>query len=404
MPLFEGLALGSDKHSVVIEIGQAFTRCGFVHEYSPRAIIRSEVYSQPLNKVVKLMDVKDEDRLYFLLKDFIEILYFRYLAVNPKDRRVVVVESVFCPTSFRRTLAKVLFAQFDIPGLLLVAQHLTALMTLMIPSGLVVDVGYTECTVIPVIEGVTLLEAAQFAPLGGRAVHERIMKELIERKAKLKEGDGQEMDVPETEQLEEKVLEDIKARTCFVAPHERGQKLMRLRTGTDPDSGLADEVLTQAPTDVQFPIEGQKILTIPGTVRESACQVLFEMYGYEPNIPTLVLDALLKCPIDSRKMLAENLVIIGGTSMLPGFKNRLLRELQGLVQDVEPYKSSVHFSTFKVHQTPCRENYVSWLGASIFGSTDAITLRAISRDQFMGTNGSIIADWSDWWPSARKAA
>lgn len=68
MPLYEGIGIGGDKHSVVIELGHSFTkycsfqspfepiigfsfRCGFVNEYSPRAIIRSQVFIGKLNKV-----------------------------------------------------------------------------------------------------------------------------------------------------------------------------------------------------------------------------------------------------------------------------------------------------------------------------------------------------------------
>ena len=38
----------------------------------------------------------------------------RYLMVNPKDHRVVVVESLLCPHNFRNTLAKVLFNHFNV--------------------------------------------------------------------------------------------------------------------------------------------------------------------------------------------------------------------------------------------------------------------------------------------------
>ena len=39
---------------------------------------------------------------------------FSHLLVNPKERRVVVVESVFCPTIFRDTLARVLFDHYEV--------------------------------------------------------------------------------------------------------------------------------------------------------------------------------------------------------------------------------------------------------------------------------------------------
>ena len=42
------------------------------------------------------------------------------------------------------------------------------------------------------------------------------------------------------------------------------------------------------------------------------------MVADETYVASLMLDALLACPVDIRKPLAENLIIIGGTSQLPG--------------------------------------------------------------------------------------
>ena len=36
--------------------------------------------------------------------------------VNPKEYRVVVIESILCPTHFRNTLARVLFNHFSVSG------------------------------------------------------------------------------------------------------------------------------------------------------------------------------------------------------------------------------------------------------------------------------------------------
>lgn len=61
-------------------------------------------------------------------------------------------------------------------------------------------------------------------------------------------------------------------------------------------------------------------------------EILFEQDNEEKSVATLILDSLMQCPIDTRKQLAENLVIIGGTSMLPGFLHRLLAEIRYLVE------------------------------------------------------------------------
>jgi len=60
-------------------------------------------------------------------------------------------------------------------------------------------------------------------------------------------------------------------------------------------------------------------------------------------------------------MLAENIIVTGGTAMLPGFKHRLMTELKDLVATPK-YRSQLGISTFKFHSPPGRDNYMAWLG------------------------------------------
>ena len=62
----------------------------------------------------KLMEIKQEDQLFDALKEFVEGLYFKYLAVNPRDRKVLIVESILSAQHFRSILAKVLFKHFEV--------------------------------------------------------------------------------------------------------------------------------------------------------------------------------------------------------------------------------------------------------------------------------------------------
>lgn len=68
-----------------------------------------------------------------------------------------------------------------------------------------------------------------------------------------------------------------------------------------------------------------------------------------------------QCPIDTRKELAENIVLMGGTTMLPGFKSRLQKELKKASGE-GAYKDKFPSTTFKFHIAPCKENYTAWLG------------------------------------------
>jgi len=73
---------------------------------------------------------------------------------------------------------------------------------------------------------------------------------------------------------------------------------------------------------------GLGTLIIPGWIRERSAEVLFEGGDVdESSTAEVILDSLLKVPVDLRKTLASSILIAGGTSMLPGFIPRLHAEL-----------------------------------------------------------------------------
>lgn len=75
-------------------------------------------------------------------------------------------------TSFRDTLAKVMFRHFEVGSILFLPSHLATISTLGIDTALVLDVGYQEATLIPIFEGIPVLKAWQALPLSGQVVHE----------------------------------------------------------------------------------------------------------------------------------------------------------------------------------------------------------------------------------------
>ena len=139
-----------------------------------------------------------------------------------------------------------------------------------------------------------------------------------------------------------------------------------------------------------------RILTPWRRLAALACELFFKEQG-ELNLVKLILDAVLDCPTDARKQLISNLVLIGGTSMLAGLKHRLQQELINTVNNSEFYKQRIFYKEFKFHQLPCKENYVCWLGSSIFGWTDAMNLKSITKEQYLKSNGQVIKDWVDWF-------
>ncbi|KAG7089391.1 hypothetical protein E1B28_011079 [Marasmius oreades] len=78
---------------------------------------------------------------------------------------------------------------------------------------------------------------------------------------------------------------------------------------------------------------GYATLIIPGWVRERAAEILFEPGDVdEKSVAEVILDALLKVPLDLRKTMASSILVVGGTPMLPGFIIRLHSELLRAIQ------------------------------------------------------------------------
>uniref|UniRef100_A0A8C7IVH8 Actin-related protein 10 n=1 Tax=Oncorhynchus kisutch TaxID=8019 RepID=A0A8C7IVH8_ONCKI len=389
MPLFEGLGSGGEKTAVVIDLGAAYTKCGFAGETGPRFIIPSEIQKPGQQQSIKVVQYNiNTEELYSNLKEFIHMLYFRHLLVNPRDRRVVIIESILCPSHFRETLTKVFFKQFEVPSVLFAPSHLMAIMSLGINSGLVMDCGYTETLVLPVYECIPILPAWEALPLGGKAIHKELDGLLVEQcTVDSDSSTGQSLPTYiHIDPLMLFVLSRCPVRTCFISDLQRGLKIQEAKFNL---GGTAER--PTPPPDVDYPLDGEKILHIKGPIRDSVMEMLFEQDNEEKSVASLVLDALVKCPIDTRKALSENLVIIGGTAMLPGFLHRLLAEIRLLVEKPK-YRDALATKSFRLHSPPAKPNCTAWLGGAIFGALqDILGSRSVSRDYYNQTGR--IPDW-----------
>lgn len=359
MPLFDTVL--QEKPAIVLEMGHAFTKLGFAGEPHPRSIIPSEVLDHKAKSASqatpnkKLFDYASESELYDQLVEFLKTIFFKYVLVSPKERKVVIVESVLCPTQVRENLAKALFCHFDVSSIFYVPTHLVILATLAVDTALVVDIGYKEAAVVPVYSGVQAVFAWEAQPLAAEAVHEHIKGELI-------------LNGVEEHLLTDYVIEDIKVRTCFVTTKERAGKWR------------AEEKFQPCP-DVDYPIKGDEVIKISGMLRETAYEVLFPEDNDHLNLANIILNSILNCPKDMRKSLAENIVLVGGTTMVLGLASRLKAELTALLQS-DQYRDKLFLKTFKFHSPPAKANFTAWLGGSIYGATDLVLSKSIAREAY----------------------
>ncbi|CAG5122468.1 unnamed protein product, partial [Candidula unifasciata] len=289
MPLYEGISIGDELKVIVLDIGAAYTKCGLAGETGPRCIIPSKVTNTRTGQVTKVWDYRSPSELYETLKELLHVIIFRQLLVTPKDRRVVVVESLLCPSDFRETLAKVLFKHYEVGSVLFGPSHLLSMLTIGCNVGLVMDVGYQETLVVPVFEGIPIMKGWQTIPFAGKAIESRIKTQLMEHGTISTPEQQHEAVSTIPDVITEEILEDIKVRCCFVTEYSRGQQIQDVTM-----RGAHANTLPPPPPDTDYPLDGGSLLNVTGRLREHTCEVLFEQDNDETSIATLVLESLVK--------------------------------------------------------------------------------------------------------------
>ena len=110
MPFYDGIGVIAEKHAVVLDIGSSLCKVGYAGEPIPRAIIRTPECLRTSTS----SQTTDEnyENLQNKIVQFVHKLYFEHLLVNPKDRRVVLVESLLGDVRLRDILVEILFQHF----------------------------------------------------------------------------------------------------------------------------------------------------------------------------------------------------------------------------------------------------------------------------------------------------
>ena len=192
--------------------------------------------------------------------------------------------------------------------------------------GLIVDCGFSETRVLPVYDGLTLTHALTISPLGSQAVLQTL-KDLLQEAKVRNLLTGEELPL-QMSSLTPTLLEDILIRLVYI-------------NNVDTPAKDADFI--------SFPLDKQKVILISQIIRTKAAAILFDGNDEDESISSLILDSLkkvsiskvatniTKCSHDIRSELAENIILSGGTTMIPGFKSRLLKKVKQLIESNSSY-------------------------------------------------------------------
>ena len=276
--------------------------------------------------------------------------------MKPEDYPLLLTEPPLNSRASREKMTHVMFETFFVPAMYVAIQAVLALYVSGLTTGFVLDSGHSDTSTLPVYEGCGIKHAIyRRLNLDGETLTDYLMKILADRGYSF------------TSIAHRNIARDIKEKLCYVAADF--QKEMDI-----PASGSNLEESYVLP-------DGQ-VITI-GNEKFRCPEALFqpEFIGMESaGIHEATYDAIMKCDVDIHKELFGNIILSGGTTMLPGITDRMQREISTLAPP-----------SMKVKVTaPPQRKYSVWIGGSILASLSTFEQMWISKEEYEEYGPSII--------------
>ena len=270
------------------------------------------------------------------------------------------------PDTERAELAEALLSTvFQFQGILFQEQALLSLYSYNTTAGVVVDIG-DHIDIVPVIDGYSIEGAIHRLPFGGNAITEYLTKLLTASGIRY---------FSETETY---INRFIKEDACIVS----------LNFVEDCRNCESKPALYSHQINVdRFQLPDHRKAIVIDDTRFKATEGLFTpgLWGKDvTGLHDLVWKAIQACPIDQRKLMLRNIYLSGGTTLIPGFRERLKAELSVLAPAG---------STVEVHASDNRQ-HAAFLGAAVLARLTSFRQSIVTQEEWNSKGPDALKKWS----------
>lgn len=361
----------NDKPHIIIDNGSGYTKAGFAGEEGPSAVFKAVVGRPKLEKAMLGTDEQEvfvgtaacEKKGILSLKypidegivtnwDDMELIwnhcFTNELRCKPSEHNVLLTEAPLNPKNNREKMCEIMFDTFNVKGLYIGIQAVLSLYSAGKFSGIVVDSGDGVTHTVPIYEGYSITHAIGRINLAGRHLTEYFIKLLTEINQDL------------TSSSEIEIAKDMKEKVCYVALN------------------YAEELSTFEKTNknMVYEMPDGKSVTV-GNQRFRAPELMFKpsLMGKEyGGVHELTFKSIQKSDVDIRKELYSNIIISGGSTLYPGFPERLTQEMKLLAPVAISGKVKVIASA--------ERKYAVWIGGSVLTSIPTFSSSWITKEEY----------------------
>ncbi|TXT63512.1 MAG: Actin-/Arp1-/Arp2-/Arp3-related protein [Promethearchaeota archaeon] len=368
------------NRALVLDNGTGITKNGFGGEDQPRSVFPTLVGHPKYGNIMP--ELEAYSREWYIGEDAIKLkgvmkldfpithgqvsdwpameriwhyTFYTDLRIDPSEHPVLLTEPPLNPRDNREKMTEIMFETFNVPALYIATQAVLSLYASGRTTGCVIDIGDGVSHIVPIFEGFALSHAIERIDLAGRDVTQYLKRLLRQNGISL-------VTAAETE-----IVRDIKEKLAYVAlDPEKEVEMSKRVAGMEKAYMLPD---------------GETIRV--GLERFLAPECLFNpsVIGKElPPLDDLVVNSINECEMDLRRDLYSNIVLSGGSTMFPGIKERLVKEIR------EQIPESVEVKII----APPERMYSVWIGGSILSSLKTFHRMWITRREYKEMGPSII--------------